>query len=811
MNTLIKFDVVLHREALDRWLAECRRRIGLLFPQIDFDADHWLIRTLYQTAQPDWYFSGPVADFAAKDRNFCDALRCQVAEMVIAGKPKDILKPIAAFRRLASTSATSLFDLTLSDMRAIEVDCLLKAKARPAAADGISNHLSLLAQQLALMASKKVLPHLGYQVRTDVRAELSSLAKSHYTARRAAMEAPLDRKMEAFNVAFNFLIDNDPRLDALDRVAICAVTRKLCAPSRINEIMCSSIDDHVTINDYVRKPLDTLDATHSAHQMLLVTMKGSKGAQWGAKPVLSFMIDAFNYTTDIILEHSKRSRRLVEWYQAHPTKLYLPPELESLRGQALSRSDLAKILYLTETPARRGSGNSVLNIFAALKGCCYKAAKPSTYLVDGRSPTIKMIDFLPWSDVEKYLLQQIHQAMADCRRVTHLNPYEGDLSKMLFLFDRDELPYLPYSLNALAVRKRLKRTETGRKRGNPPSLFEKLGITMPVAGKVQIAEIDTHDPRRWLTTMALRHGEKLSDVLINKWANRSSLSQLKAYDFRSADELATFSRMPDTSELTDLSEGLTEVRKLEEAYGLKTEIVAVHDAGINVTSLDRILQAVDDRPIARTSEQIIILYPSRYGVCLHQHHETPCRRYDPCLTCDRNVCVKGHLPTNDEVRKDAARLSTAIVRQLETLVPAFNRGVADHPETFTEHLLMLVGRGLCPEQMADNLISEFHEIKDQIKDKLLRKRLEEAFVARGYVQLLDDNTVSSGALMKYHNPKQHAAPGLEMALDTHGGREQVARDEQTLIDRFPVFAPTAIGLTDERHLLESDDDTEEDY
>lgn len=254
---------------------------------------------------------------------------------------------------------------------------------------------------------------------------------------------------------------------------------------------------------------------------------------------------------------------------------------------------------------------------------------------------------------------------------------------------------------------------------------------------------------------------------------------------------------------------MEQARKLEETYGLKTDIVVVHDAGISVTSLERILQAVEDRPIAKTSEQIIIVYPTRYGACLHQHHETPCRRYDSCLACDLEVCVKGHLPTNEAIRKDAVLLTTAIVRQLETLVPAFNRGVADHPDVFAEHLAMLVGRGLRPELMADELIAEFHEIKDQIKDKLLRKRLEEAFVARGYVRLLDDDSVANGALMKYHNPKQHAAPGLEMALDTHSGREQVVRDEQALIDRFPMFAPTALGLRDERHLIEAGDDNDE--
>ena len=656
-----------------------------------------------------------------------------------------------------------------------------------------------------------MLPNLGYHVNVANLRELRSLSVSNKKKRMARKGALLDLKMDALNDAINAMVELDPRLDPMDQVALCTMLRKLCAPSRINEVLCSSIGDHVTVEDYAQIPADKLDVGHSTHQML-ITMKGSKGAQWGAKPALTFMINAFHYAEEVIKKHGSRSRMLVEWYQANPTTLYLPSKLKYLRGQMLSRRDLAKILYLTDAPTQI-STTPVDRTFKALIDQRCRAPNPDRHAVDGRIKSQKQIYFLPWDDVEKYLINQVNKAMVDCRKVTQGNHYEGDLSKMLFLFDRDELPYLPYALSSQAVRRCLKRVKRmhGQKEYDPrPTVFDKLGITIPINGQIQPAEIDTHDPRRWLTTMALRHGEKLSDVLINKWANRSSLAHLKAYDFRTDEELATFSRMPDIPELEDLSGGLEKVHKLEDTYGLKTDIVAVHDAGISVTSLNRILEAVDDRPIAKTSEQIIILYPTRYGACLHQHHETPCRRYDPCLTCDNNCCVKGHPPTNDAIRKDAALVVTSIVHQLQTLVPALNRGLADHPDTFMEHLTMLVGRGLCPAQMADHLIEEFHDIKDQVKDKLLRKRLEEAFVARSYVRMLDDDNVPNGALMKYHNPKQHAAPGLEMALDTHGGREKVASDEQALIARFPVFAPTALGLQDERHLIEPDDDEEGD-
>jgi hypothetical protein len=799
------------RLALDRWLDECRRRMAARFPRIDFTADKWPIKTLYQTVQIDWHFPAQVVDFAEKDRSFAEVLRCLVAEMVIDGSPKDMLKQTFAFRRLAETACHSIFDLTVTELRTLEANCLAECRANPQAAPRTRNQLTQLAKQLIFLANKNVVSRLGYNVRADVKAELRALTMSQSPTTSAERGVLLDRKIEALNDALNALIDDDPRLDAADRVAICAMTRKLCAPSRINEVLCSSINDSVTVDDYARRPqaVDTKDVTYSAHQMLLVTMKGSKGAQWGAKPVLNFMIDAFHFTEGVIKEHGSRSRSLVEWYEAHPDELYLPEWLGSLRGRALNRRDVARIMYMRRT-RREGTEEAVGQLFAALKDVCFKGPNPETHTASGTVNPRKIIDFVPWAPAEKFLLERVNRAMAACRRVTQLNHYEGDLSKMLFLFDRDDLPYLPYALDCELIRDRLKRSESRKKISVPPTVFEKLGITMPVNGRIQPAELDTHDPRRWLTTMALKHGEQLSDVLINKWANRSSLAQLKAYDFRTDEELATFSRMPTIDELQDLSGGLKQARKLEDVYGMKTDIVAVHNAGISVTSIERIRQAIEDRPIAKTSEQIIIVYPSRYGACLHQHHETPCRRYASCLTCNENVCVKGHLATNEEIRKDASTLATNIVRQLEVLIPALNRGIADHPDAFAEHLAALVDRGLCPDKMAIHLIDDFNEIKEQIKDKLLRRRLEEAFVAHSFVRLLDNHSIANGALMKYFNPKQHAAPGLEIALDSHGGREQIAAAEHALVNAFPAFAPTAHGLRDERSLTEAEDDDEGD-
>lgn len=813
----IGLEPTLQRRALDRWLAESKRRMGLRFPAIDFLATCWPIRSLYQTQQLDLNFTAPIADLAEKDRSYVEALRCLVAEMVIAGKPKQVWEPIAAYRQLAKDSPHRLFDLTIGDLRRLEERLLAHGTANPPSANATHKKLATLSRILAQLSRKEIIPSFGWRAHASTMVMLRKIDAAHSAKRRKRKSERLDGCIEAFNEAFNRMIDGATELSARDRVALSLGVILLCAPSRINEPLCMSIDDHVTVDDYGLKSIGALDETHRAHQMLIVTMKGSKGASWSPKPVLSFMIDAFHFALEIIKSHGTRSRMLVEWYENHPDMLFLPPELEYLRGQAISRMDLERICRLDASLSNSSRAQLGSSYFRELLRSQvmppHQGLKPRSECELWLPPPISNLD---WADVEALLLKKVHEALERCRHVTDLNHYQGDLRKMLFLFDNEDLPaFLPSALSYTLIKGSFKSSIRYGGKSREISIFEKLNITMPVDGTIRIAEMATHDPRRWLTTKALQHGENLSDVLINKWANRSNLSQLQAYDFRTAECTASVASMPEAeklNELKDLSNGLAAVEKLEAQFCLETTLITAHDAGVAVTSLDAVARAVDDRPVARTGRGIIIVYPQRYGICLHQHHEKPCRNYSnelsaSCLTCDEAVQQKGHLPTNDAVRDTNAKLFSIIVRHLENLALTHNRNVADDPAMLGEHMLTLVEKGLSPleiEQLSSELIDNFQEANRRLKDRRLANLLEQAFVARESVRILDDPNKTAGAIFKYHNPLRHAEPLLEIALAEHGGRERVASDEEALVARYPQFAPTQEDIMDERHRIAVD-------
>ena len=152
------------------------------------------------------------------------------------------------------------------------------------------------------------------------------------------------------------------------------------------------------------------------------------------------------------------------------------------------------------------------------------------------------------------------------------------------------------------------------------------------------------------------------------------------------------------------------------------------------------------------------------------------------------------------------------MNQLDALLIARQRQLADSPETLDSHILTLVREGLNPEAMAKELISRFHEINDQIKDRAFANQLAEAFALTGYVAQLDDPTNHSGALIKYHNPSCHAAPAHERALEArHGSRSAVKNLMEAFDQAHPEFSRTSLGKRDQRELLGPDEDENQEF
>lgn len=802
-------------KALSTLVHQCRQDMQMRWPSVNFDSNVWPTHSIYGTKMVDARFVALERSFRGRDKAYVLAARCLVARAALEGKKKTSRNDLSAWRLLSQLSEP-LTDLRSHHLRGLEEGVV--KNATPSSAQTALMRLLGLSRMLDELGRLGAVGFLAWSPNADSRLHLLRLATQQRQLVRARKSIEhLDRRIEGLSDATKAMLQCDQRLSAEDRSAIAFINIMMCAPSRINEPLCLGVADRYTLDDYTLRPdADDAGQLFQVHQLLL--MKGSKGADWSGKPVLNFMLGLSEACWSILLELGKRSRRLLQHYEEFPDRLYLPIELEHLRGKAITSVSMWQITNLTaeepdehsvninnsgiwSTYLRRHQGNKPAEILID---------NPITHRSDGQRTSVAKVRAIPWEAGEAFLLQRVQERMATMRRVTPENWYRGKLSEMLVLVDAERSSFLPQAWNHKTLRSKLKTTPSAERDNLERSVFIKLGLKMVQDDALVDCYLEPHDTRRWLTTKALHSQKRISDVLINKWANRISTTQLSAYDLRTPEQQAEQSSVPLPKELESISRGLSALDGIEAQYGLLTHLVVAHGDELTVTSVDEVLRATENRPIARSSNQIVILYPNRFGVCLHQHHEAPCRAYGGCSEgCSEQLTIKGHLPTNEEWRKRDVLNGVAIVSQLEALVSARNRQIADDCAAFDAHLLHLVG-GLDAKAMADSLIDRFHEIKEKIRDIHFRNELEAAFVSRGVVARLDDPAVPSGALIKYHNPARHASPGFERALEAHwGSRQEMELLDAAFHDKHPELAPGNLGLQDDREGLKRSDGIQE--
>ncbi len=898
--------------AFESFISDVKDRFEKRFPGFSYESSRWNFRqpsgqtdtkgqrlTWQQVHQTKLQYSKPdllEAKLSSLHPSFARAARAILAHRVLLNKAKTTEQFEYGLSFLSQLSSAPehgaplkpLHALTVHDLKHIE-RCVLTACLTPDTvkslekeklrvdhliAPGVTmlgrtafnNRTGLLAlnEAIGVLQKAKCISPMHARLSHEVSDLLTAIEKQQGKAFRKGKARELEPGIAALSDAITAMADGDRRLSQIQEAVLCVMGIKMCAPSRINEVLAMSIHDRLrAVDDYAQEPGEDGDSTAISEAQLVyrshaeiketsvpnamdplpntVLMKGSKGAKWGAKPLLDFMLVMFNWCFDHLMEMGARSRMLVKHYENHPNMLYLPHDLEHLRGKPLTCIQIGRIMLLD---GDLGADEDVFKVkVAATKyasQCVQRALRNSGLMftlaerpdladkiVDDRVSFIESLtskspassnrgmevdaqkvrkfnktstntEYCEWPDVEKELLRRVHETMHSLRWVTTGTQYKGRLSTMLILFDDlcRNPAYLPGALSSADVNARLKSTKNSGKGKPRQTVFEALDLKMPILSEdgtmVEIvpAYCRPHDPRRWLTTMALRHsGSELSRLLINLWANRLDVTQLKAYDYLSLEEKAamTAQAVPDgmhpsrVNEHDDLNLMLKD--ELIGAYKLKTQSIGVGLHAIRVTTMYAIHSAEMNHPVAKAGGKVILIFPTPYGICLHQHFERGCTNYRGCGSgCSSQRLVKGHVPTNENSRKLSIQLHNVIVAQVRRLILARNRRVVHDLDKLDEHLGRMIRQHKEAEEIASRLIADFLEIKDLIKDAAFKADLEDAYAFKGMVERLDNPEVTSGAVIRYDNPERHGSPEIERTIEALGGRNALDQEVKTFIE-----------------------------
>lgn len=307
-----------------------------------------------------------------------------------------------------------------------------------------------------------------------------------------------------------------------------------------------------------------------------------------------------------IRDLSAPAREIVDWYEKNPTKLFLPAELEYLRGKRdLSMSEVGEIVFVDLNNAR-------------VTGAQWARQRSIPRFRKGKFEKELFADF---ADVEAAVLSMIPKNF----------PYVNDDN------------FLKYSEALMVLRKqelaRRRATYRGMFQRVEPAdiwfrvsprlkynLFKKYGFTESDGRSINLT---THKFRHYLNTIAEMNNMDQLDIA--RWSGRRNVSQNSYYFHTSGQEITEKIRLAFLGEVA--------------AVGPISHFHKVDLIRRDEFALQRI-------PTAHTTD---------YGYCIHDFSMLPCQQHQDCMNCDEQICIKGQSYRQEKNIRAARRETEALL------------------------------------------------------------------------------------------------------------------------------------------------------
>lgn len=414
-------------------------------------------------------------------------------------------------------------------------------------------------------------------------------------------------------------------LDALAQAYRMANDDRDVIPTSIAAIMCASPD---RISEVVTLKAD---CEHSARRPDGTRHYGlrfypAKDAPPQIKWIIPSMVDLVEEAVARLRERTEGARRLANWYERNPKKLYLPVHLEHVRGMDLSKEDLAELIW--------GDKEATASVAVWLK---------TNNIVSLETNRTRV----RFSDFEKAVIRRLPRGFPVLDKKTELKYSEALCVTYRYQLHDKNVPQICFfrGVSHGQVSDALGGTDAR----DTSSVFDRMAIEGEEDSRIRIT---SHQFRHYLNTLA-RHGG-LDELDIAKWSGRKDLKQNRAYDHVSArDKLAL----------------------IRDSLGDDTKMFGPLGWAPNVPSITRDEFANLVVTTAHTTE---------FGYCIHDYVMSPCQQHTDCLNCRELVCIKGDETRSGNLRKarvETERLLALAEKQSDAGVYGANRWVEHQRQT----------------------------------------------------------------------------------------------------------------------------------
>ena len=557
---------------LEAFIDLCRIKLTIFGDDLQFDADKW-----------------DVTDFIhLKGKN--GALRVAFSSWATANEvaPTPMPEPFGAFaksyfRYLAGLRPTKAVGFRVSALRALCAALEEHGTANPVAADaGVFNRA---AQLLAVHYSQVAAYRIGQQltlIATFMDDNCLCAVPLHWKCPIPRPRESGGRVGEEFEKIRQDKLPSPFALDALARAFRAATQPSDCVITSIAALMCSAPD---RVNEVLslRADCEVHSDWNGVPKAYGLRYWPSKGAEPMVKWVVSSMADVVEAAVKRLRLHSEDARQVAKWYEDNPTSLFLPQDLEHLRGSDdLSMAQVMDILF-----AEPGLGGA---------SWCKRNGVPLKR--KGKK------DYASFVDLERAVVAQLP------RGFPFMNPDVGlRYSEALCVMLRNSMHAQrgTYRCPIDAVDQSVISTGLGnRSKHGFPSVFDRLGFHDADGGPLAIR---SHQFRHYLNTLAQAGG--MSELDIAKWSGRLDVRQNSAYNHVSDRDV---------------------LARIEELKGETAESSTQLATQVRVSLLPR----------ARFAElKIQTAHTTDFGFCVHDFAMAPCQIHMDCVNCNEQVCIKG--------------------------------------------------------------------------------------------------------------------------------------------------------------------------
>ncbi len=403
----------------------------------------------------------------------------------------------------------------------------------------------------------------------------------------------------------------------------------MLAPSRVNEILALPVDCETE-------------------------MDGSYGIAWrpskGGDPMTKFATseewaEVANTAIEVLKFVGVKARRAAQWYEENPGGLYLPPGWEHVRGQPLTRWEIAQILGKSKEITQ----GSKLDLALEYSG------EVTLDRTRWRSKDGSFSRLYTFASVERYVESVLpaHFPYVDGERRLKVSEALFCVPRHVLRGAMDTEQYVPNLVSYNQIKHELGSKPTGQ------TIFERHGLVDPESGEPW--KLKTHQPRHLLNTLA--QSKHLSQALIAFWSGRKQVAQNAWYDHIPQEAfIEAFVKMGEQA-----PQDIRVVGPLEKKVADRARKEAIDYADALRLELGSIIN-------------------TRYGLCRHNYALTPCPKDKDCINCGENTFVKGderHLAEARNQLRISRRAVANCQRALEDDEPGVERWLEKHVEKVT--------------------------------------------------------------------------------------------------------------------------------